>query len=206
YSVAATLFFLLTGRAPHQGQDATSTLARIVSDPAPSVRSLRPDIPPDLDRIILRGLERTKDRRWKDLEALRAALVPFAPGRLAIGGVGLRVAASVIDIYLTKFVVMTAIAIVEVVSRRGKVQDFADNWAIDVVLDIVIYLVFFGIMESSWGFSPGKWLLGLRVRGVDAAAQARRNVWLRTFIFWVFSGLSWEALAITGLVTNRAEA
>src|SRR5207244_797146 len=33
YSVSATLYYLLVGRAPFEGGDAASTLARIVSDP-----------------------------------------------------------------------------------------------------------------------------------------------------------------------------
>src|SRR5207253_1693499 len=49
YSVAATLYFLLTGQAPFQSGDATATLARIVSDQAPSLRTLQPNIDPALD-------------------------------------------------------------------------------------------------------------------------------------------------------------
>ena len=41
YSTAATLYSLLTGQAPFQGGDSAATLARIVSEPAPSMRSLR---------------------------------------------------------------------------------------------------------------------------------------------------------------------
>ena len=33
YSVCATLYFLLTGRAPYQGKDPAATLARTVSEP-----------------------------------------------------------------------------------------------------------------------------------------------------------------------------
>ena len=41
YSVAATLYFLLTGQAPFQSGDAMATLARIVSDDPPSLRTLQ---------------------------------------------------------------------------------------------------------------------------------------------------------------------
>ena len=58
YSVAATLYFLLTGRAPFQSRDSAATVARIVSDPPPTLRSIRPEIPPSLEKIVLRGLER----------------------------------------------------------------------------------------------------------------------------------------------------
>ena len=38
YSVAATLYFLLTGRAPFQSKDTTIALVRIAADPAPSMQ------------------------------------------------------------------------------------------------------------------------------------------------------------------------
>src|SRR5207249_7069299 len=96
YSVAATLYFLLTGQAPFETNDAAATMARIVADPAPSVRSLRPEISPALDRVLLRGLERTKERRWRNLDEFRAALLPFVPGRLGIGSMGIRFGAFLI--------------------------------------------------------------------------------------------------------------
>src|SRR5207248_2998974 len=97
YSVAATLYYLLTGEAPHQHADAAVALARIVSEPAPPVRSRRPQVPAGLDRVVLRGLERDRSRRWRDLEEFRTALLPFVPSRLSISGVSLRFAAFLID-------------------------------------------------------------------------------------------------------------
>src|SRR6202011_6075981 len=38
YSVAATLYCLLTGQAPFQSGDAAATLARIAADPPPPMR------------------------------------------------------------------------------------------------------------------------------------------------------------------------
>ena len=58
YSVAATLYYLLTGRAPFQHADGASVIARVVSEPAPPPRSLKPDIPPALEQVVMRGLER----------------------------------------------------------------------------------------------------------------------------------------------------
>ncbi len=104
YSVSATLYFLLAGRPPHEASDAASTLAKIVADPVPPLRTVRPEIPQALDRVVLKGLERSRDRRWPELEELRKALLPFVAGRVTIGGVGLRAAAFFLDIFALKFV------------------------------------------------------------------------------------------------------
>jgi Protein kinase domain len=90
YSTAATLYFLLTGRPPFQESDAAATLARIVSEPAPSLRGSRRDVPAALDAAVLRGLERDRERRWRDLAEFRAALVPFGPRIHSSTGLGLR--------------------------------------------------------------------------------------------------------------------
>ena len=90
YSTAATLYFLLTGRPPFQESDAAATLARIVSEPAPSMRGSRRDVPAALDVAVLRGLERDRQRRWRDLAEFRAALVPFGPRIHSSTGLGLR--------------------------------------------------------------------------------------------------------------------
>lgn len=68
YSVAATLYYLLTGQPPFFGSDPTATLARIVSDPITPLRRIRPELPAALDRVVMRGLERDRKRRWPDLE------------------------------------------------------------------------------------------------------------------------------------------
>jgi eukaryotic-like serine/threonine-protein kinase len=85
YSVAATLFFLLAGRAPHQTGDPVSTMASIVCDDAPSLCGLRPELPGALDQVVLRGLQRDRERRWKSMDEFRTALLPFAPRQRSLG-------------------------------------------------------------------------------------------------------------------------
>src|SRR5262249_28601990 len=97
YSVAATLYFLLAGRAPFQSGDALATLARIVSDDPPSLRTVRPELPRALDRVVLRGLERDRKRRYRDLDEFRKTLLPLLPAQPSVGGLGLRFGAWVID-------------------------------------------------------------------------------------------------------------
>jgi serine/threonine protein kinase len=67
YSAAATFYFLLAGKAPFECGNPAATLARIASEDVPSLRGTRPDIPEALDRVVLRGLERKRERRYKDL-------------------------------------------------------------------------------------------------------------------------------------------
>jgi hypothetical protein len=161
YSVAATLYFLITGHAPHETGDAAATLARIAADPAPSMRTHRAEIPANLDEIVLRGLEKQRDERWRSLADFREALLPFVPGRVTTAGWGLRFGAFFID-WLT-FSALGALVYFLLIRRTG--ERSYPVW-IPGAINCVLILAYYGILEGIWGISVGKLLLGIRVRDV----------------------------------------
>lgn len=183
YSVAATLYFLLTGRAPFQNEEATATMARIVSEPAPSPRIFRPEIPAALDKVILRGLERNRDHRWRDLEEFRAALAPFAGNPLSIAGLWRRLGASVIDLCLLQLGGATVALLIvtklfELEIDPGSFRSYFN------VLDICGCFFYFAFFEGLWGWSLGKALLRLRVRSASGSERPGwRRIVPRSFLF-----------------------
>jgi hypothetical protein len=199
YSVAATLYFLLAGKPPHQASDAAGTLARIVADPVPPLRTIDPNIPPGLDRAVLRGLERQRERRWQSLEQLRRALAPYVPGQMSIGSVGLRTAAFLTDVFLFKFLPISLIQ-TDLVIVRGQVLSSAGWIWLVVALDAVLWGLVFGVMESALGYSPGKWLLRLRIRQAGGSGEAGwRRTLARTAILYAILGLPAGLLSATKL-------
>src|SRR5262249_28330490 len=60
YSVCATLYFLLTGRAPFDDTDPAAALARTVSDPLQPMRTFKPGLPRTLDEVVMKGLARDR--------------------------------------------------------------------------------------------------------------------------------------------------
>src|SRR5262249_59453264 len=72
----------------------------------PTMRWVRPSIPAALDRIVLRGLDRDKGKRWQDLESLRQALKRFLPGQMSFGGLANRFVAYVIDVIVRALLLM----------------------------------------------------------------------------------------------------
>ncbi len=78
WSLGAILYELLTGSLIHEVDSVGAMLARVCYCPVPSLRSRRPDLPEELDRVILRCLDRDRDRRIQDVPALAKALLPFA--------------------------------------------------------------------------------------------------------------------------------
>lgn len=58
YALGATLFHLLTGRLPFVAEQMSALLFRVVNEPAPDPRTLRPDLPAPLAEIVLRAMSK----------------------------------------------------------------------------------------------------------------------------------------------------
>jgi WD40 repeat protein len=81
YSLGAVLYELLTGQPPLRGATDFDTLQLIVSaDPTPP-RRLRTEIPPDLNAICLKCLDKNPTNRYASAAALAEDLRCFLAGR-----------------------------------------------------------------------------------------------------------------------------
>jgi serine/threonine-protein kinase len=74
YSTACVIFELLTGRVPFGGPTAMAFLAQHLTQEAPSVSALRPDVPPHIERALRRALEKAPDHRFASASELASAL------------------------------------------------------------------------------------------------------------------------------------
>jgi formylglycine-generating enzyme required for sulfatase activity len=81
YSLGATLFFMVTGRAPFHSDSVARTLMLVVDEPPPLPSSLRPGLSHDLETIILKCLEKKPADRYQDMTALRDDLQRFLDAR-----------------------------------------------------------------------------------------------------------------------------
>ena len=80
YSLGATLFKLLTGRAPYADPEFSTLMKKmtaLATKPAPSITSVRPDLPAALSELIDRMLSRDPDDRFESTEEVATALAPL---------------------------------------------------------------------------------------------------------------------------------
>jgi tRNA A-37 threonylcarbamoyl transferase component Bud32 len=82
WALGVILFELLTGRTPFEG-GPTAVIAKVMTDPIPWPTELRPDLPRDLARVVMRALQRDPKERFQTMHAFAEALGPFGPSRTA---------------------------------------------------------------------------------------------------------------------------
>jgi len=75
YSLGAVLYHVATGRPPFQYMQSVKVIIAHASEQVIPPREVNPDIPPALDEIIMRCLEKDADHRYQDVASLRQALL-----------------------------------------------------------------------------------------------------------------------------------
>jgi serine/threonine-protein kinase len=74
YSVGTLAYFLLTGRPPFPRETAMEMVMAHAYEPVPAFDSVLPGLPPDLEAVIRRCLEKDPAKRWPDAYTLERAL------------------------------------------------------------------------------------------------------------------------------------
>jgi serine/threonine-protein kinase len=80
YSLACVLFECLAGQPPFTHRNEAVVLQLHLTQPAPDLRTIRPEIPAEVALGISRALAKTPDERWQSAAAMRDALATAAVG------------------------------------------------------------------------------------------------------------------------------
>ncbi len=80
YSLGATLYQVLTGQPPFSGVNALEVVSRIQTEEPRPPRALEPELPADLEAIVLKCLEKERSARYDSARALAEDLERFLAG------------------------------------------------------------------------------------------------------------------------------
>jgi hypothetical protein len=197
YSVCATLYYLLCGEAPYQHESVTAALAKAISEPPPSLCDRCPAVSRALERVVMKGLERDRDRRWQSLGELRDALVDLLPAHRTPARPRALVGAFLVDWLVLVLITIVPLEILR--SALGWSHIAIAGMTIDPVA-WALAVAYFATLEGIFGQTVGKALLGLRVSRVgEAGTPGLGRGWIRAL---VFIGL-WLIVLVAAPVAGR---
>ena len=80
YSLACVVYEMLVGEPPLRGANARATMAKQVTEIPRSVRMVRPELPPAIDRAVARALAKDPAQRFASVADFTAAMQAEEPG------------------------------------------------------------------------------------------------------------------------------
>jgi eukaryotic-like serine/threonine-protein kinase len=81
WSLGIVLYELFTGRVPFEAETLGDLLARVMMDPQTPLVRMRPDVPPDISKLVDRCLEKDRAHRAVNVAEVARALGPYVPRR-----------------------------------------------------------------------------------------------------------------------------
>ena len=227
YSLSATLYYLLAGKAPFESPNAAQVIARIASSDPPSFESAGVEVQQELERIVMKGLARDASKRYETFQQMRDDLLRIVAPRPQVASIRRRFAAWIADY----FIVTTLVSVV--LMGTFKAATLANKpWWIQGVSGILILLYYF-LSEAIFSTSIGKAAMRITVcdaqshRRIAVSQAFRRSVGylaistgLHVLVSWLFPnlptttesvlsliliGVQWAVLYSTWIPTNRRQ-
>ncbi len=74
WSFGVVLYEMITGRLPFQSEYETAAVYSILNEDPPPIGNLNPDVPPELEAIVKKALQKNKEDRYQQLDELLSNL------------------------------------------------------------------------------------------------------------------------------------
>lgn len=169
YSLSATLYYLLAGKAPFESPHAAQVIARIASSDPPAFSMVGVDVPPGLERIVMKGLAREPSKRYSSLLEMKEDLLAIIAPKPNPSSIYRRCFAFFGDY----FVISSLISIL--IFTCFDAVGLSKHPLITQALGALVYFAYFFLQEAIFSTTLGK--AAMRVAIVDADTGCKITWW-----------------------------
>ena len=185
YSIGATLYHLLTDKTPFQATDFVKLITEVLDKEPAAPKTLRPEIPAELSKALLRCLEKDRKERFQSYAELRDALLPFRTSEVVPGKPAPRFLADCIDTIISYGPSLLFAAYWSFDPLQKFAQEQTLYWGLVWLPFFLWYALYRAVAEGFWGAGVGKALCGLRIVGRDGQAPGFTRAWIRVLVYMV---------------------
>jgi uncharacterized RDD family membrane protein YckC len=196
YSLGASLFHLIAGRPPFEGDSPVGTIVQQITEEPPRLIDFAPSIPKSVSEFVAKCLQKDPARRFQTYRELLHAIDEAMPRNIVPGGIYARFSAMMFDLIV--------IAVFTILFLGGIPKGAAN------LTQVVFYAAYFILLESLFGWTPGKKVLKLAVRKADGRRAFPGRIGFRFILahwfFFAAGGIFWLHGTQTGDIEVFAQA
>jgi len=198
YALGLVAWYLLAGKPPYTGESIGQMISDQLNAPLPSIRAVRPELPPGIDDALARLCEKDPEKRPATMKDVADLFEPLRPRPLDPATLAARASAFAIDatsmMFLTGLIAGGAFLLDEWIGVT-----IIPKYAVDLLAAAAMFVVHV-VPEAVFGTTLGKWLFNLQVARADGAAPSRPACVLRFLLIYPvtvgllvpsFSGSAW---------------
>jgi serine/threonine protein kinase len=155
YSLGIILYEMATGRVPYRAETPIAVVYMHISSPLPLPRSVNPDLPEAVERVILKALAKNPDERYQTAQELVAALnraIDETPTVTSVSEIPPTTEATFVGVASTLVAPMeepAGMAIEPLTPKRR-----LPGWALALAVGVVVLLAAGGIILASRANKP----------------------------------------------------
>jgi eukaryotic-like serine/threonine-protein kinase len=168
YSLSATMYYLLAGKAPFESPHAAQVIARIASSDPPSFQSAGVEVPAALEQIVMKGLSRDASKRYASFAQMRSDLLAIIEPKAEPTSLTRRSFAWLLDYFI-----ITSIVAVLMFSFAN-LKELQEKSILTNLFGMAVVFLYYVLSESIFAATLGK--AALRVKVVDAKTGGRASI------------------------------